>query len=464
MGKAMMNGRVLYRDIFDHRGPLLYFLYGLAYIISNTTFLGVFIFEVISFSFFLFFSFKILSLYIDKEYALIAIPLLAVAVLNLKSFAHGGSPEEFCLPFIAISLFGLINYLKNDYPNPISNRWLSINGFIAGCVLWIKFSLLGFWFGWIVSILIVMLINKQVSIALKASLLFFLGMVAATLPWILYFGINHSIAEWINSYFLINLQSYTDYKEATALIPNLRYIPIKFFGHLLLNPIIVGHLYLGFYVFLTNKKFVPEFLKKLSISLCFLLLSITVFGFGQSYTYYFLIFSPFIIFGFIVMLTLVNQKFGEFVTKKSFIAVILTIVTMTFVLTLLFQGNTDMLKVEEADLVQYKFASIINETEDATLLNFGSLDAGFYTVTGIIPNTRFFQRQNILSSRFPLSSDEQNRYIKEQLVDYAVAISPATEFDNSELNPYLFRNYTLIETEEQEYENEEYFYLLFRKK
>ena len=30
MGKSMFRGKVLYRDVFDHKGPVLYFLYGLA--------------------------------------------------------------------------------------------------------------------------------------------------------------------------------------------------------------------------------------------------------------------------------------------------------------------------------------------------------------------------------------------------------------------------------------------------
>ena len=30
VGKSMMNGKVLYKDIFDHKGPLIYLLYGIA--------------------------------------------------------------------------------------------------------------------------------------------------------------------------------------------------------------------------------------------------------------------------------------------------------------------------------------------------------------------------------------------------------------------------------------------------
>ena len=35
----MMNGAVPYRDLFDHKGPLLYLLYGIGYLIDSTGFL-----------------------------------------------------------------------------------------------------------------------------------------------------------------------------------------------------------------------------------------------------------------------------------------------------------------------------------------------------------------------------------------------------------------------------------------
>ena len=36
MGKSMMNGLVPYLDLFEQKGPLLFFIYGIASIISNT--------------------------------------------------------------------------------------------------------------------------------------------------------------------------------------------------------------------------------------------------------------------------------------------------------------------------------------------------------------------------------------------------------------------------------------------
>jgi len=47
VGKSMMNGIVPYRDLFEQKGLLLYFIYGVGYLISNTTFIGIFILEII---------------------------------------------------------------------------------------------------------------------------------------------------------------------------------------------------------------------------------------------------------------------------------------------------------------------------------------------------------------------------------------------------------------------------------
>ena len=52
MGKGMFNGKVPYKDLFEQKGPLLYFIYGIGYLISHDTFLGVYLLEVISYTIF----------------------------------------------------------------------------------------------------------------------------------------------------------------------------------------------------------------------------------------------------------------------------------------------------------------------------------------------------------------------------------------------------------------------------
>ena len=46
-------------------------------------------------------------------------------------------------------------------------------------------------------------------------------------------------------------------------------------------------------------------------------------------------------------------------------------------------------------LPHYKFAKIINEETNPTILNYGKLDLGIYTLTNVVPNIKYFEQQNL---------------------------------------------------------------------
>ena len=94
VGKALFHGKMPYRDVFDQKGMYLYFFYGLSYLVSHTTFAGVFVMEVILAFFDLAGFFHILQLYVRREMALFLSPLVLAVVISSKSFYWGGSAEE----------------------------------------------------------------------------------------------------------------------------------------------------------------------------------------------------------------------------------------------------------------------------------------------------------------------------------------------------------------------------------
>ena len=67
MGKGLVRGVVLYRDLFDHKGPFLYLIYAAGYLISNNNFVGIFIFQVVSMCITLICSFRIAKLYTSND-------------------------------------------------------------------------------------------------------------------------------------------------------------------------------------------------------------------------------------------------------------------------------------------------------------------------------------------------------------------------------------------------------------
>ena len=46
------------------------------------------------------------------------------------------------------------------------------------------------------------------------------------------------------------------------------------------------------------------------------------------------------------------------------------------------------------------------------MLNMGFLDIGVYTITGIVPNTRFFEVHNIEYDKFNDNLDEMEKYVR----------------------------------------------------
>ena len=58
MGKGILNGDIPYRDLFDHKGPLIFYIDALGWKLFGNT-LGIFIIEVIFMTVDMFFIYKI---------------------------------------------------------------------------------------------------------------------------------------------------------------------------------------------------------------------------------------------------------------------------------------------------------------------------------------------------------------------------------------------------------------------
>lgn len=165
----------------------------------------------------------------------------------------------------------------------------------------------------------------------------------------------------------------------------------------------------------------------------------------------------------IALLFFVKKRLDGAITRKTAVVCAAVALLISLPLSARFNHNTYMLGMDKRELMQYQFAELINQTEGATLLNYGDLDYGVFTTANIVPNIRFFEGQNIEYERFPLVRDEQNRYIREKEVDYVVLEIPAEKTADELSVPYLYENYDLIATSSQIYEELKLTYLLFQR-
>ena len=203
----MMQGIIPYRDLFEQKGPLLYLIYGVGSLISFKSFLGIFILEILFWTVALIFLYKILKMFLSTKTVLLILPIFMSLIATSRAFTHGGSAEEFCVPFFFITLYYFIKHFKIK---ELSKKEMLLNGVIAGFILLIKYTLLGFWFSFTLAIFIDYIMKKEYKKAIIYPLILLLGMFLPLLLFLIYFAIYGAIDDFFYNYFYINMVAYNE--------------------------------------------------------------------------------------------------------------------------------------------------------------------------------------------------------------------------------------------------------------
>ena len=436
VGRAMTEGILPYRDLFEHKGPLLYMLHASAAMISDSSFFGVFLFESAACIWFLHLSCSLFRRFSGNS-SLWAIPFIAMTVYGSYTFCHGDSAEEFCLPLILCAFITGLEAAENDAP--LSARNSFIIGIIAGIIFWTKFSLLGFFIGMFL-VLAVISLKSGISSLVRLCSYIVLGAGTVSLPIVIFFAAHNALYDLSEVYFYNNIFVYGG--EGTPLLTNLadgavftlKFLPIG-------SALIIAGLTAAF---IRRKK---KYLLYTGISLITAFLG--AFAGHLSYQYYPLVLAPFAVISGAQLIPCAGtlmKKAGKIAVPASLIICM----TGAFILS----PNTYLMKYEKNQLPQYRFAEIINKTDSPTLLNYGFLDGGFYLAAGIIPEQRYFCRNNL---DFPAMTKAQRRCADAALTDFIVTRSSSGKHPD-------FEHYSCIAHEEFPYYDKNLHYFLYQRK
>ncbi len=456
VGKSLFNGKVPYRDVFDQKGMYLYFAYGLAYLISHTSFLGVYLLEVLLGFIDIIGFYKIIRLYAGEKISTIFAPLSFLAIVVSRSFWWGGAAEELCLPFYVWGMYLLVKYAREDFDTKaIGMGTIFLGGVFAGFVANIKFTGLGFFFAWMALAFFSYLLLKKYVEGLWACLVFLLGMFTTFIPWIIYFALKKSLYDWYWGYVYINVFLYPNTSEGGIF--SFFYGLAKILYWLILDnlvyfvPVIAGL----FFAFLAKGQ---KLFSRFVVPVLFGFMFLGIFAGGRTIPYYSLPLGVFAVFGFAAIARIFelfskkkNPKEGAFLLSY----VLCNILGMGLILAL--SMNTGFLSEKKDDFFLYRFRDEVLEKENPTLLNIGCLDMGLYTLTDIVPSCRWFQTQTLdVPEKENNPYYEQDRYIKEGLTDFVVARDSFPE--------NIYDNYELIDQADYGYSGYDFTYYLFRKK
>ena len=139
IGKKLHEGILPYRDLFDHKGPLLYVINTIGMSVGSG--LGVWLIGWISMMVAVSFSYRAACVFFTRQVALLTV---VVSFLLLALCYDGGNfVEEYALPFMAISLYLFSKHYKNGQS---FLRSAGIVGASMACVLMLRPNMIMLWF------------------------------------------------------------------------------------------------------------------------------------------------------------------------------------------------------------------------------------------------------------------------------------------------------------------------------
>ena len=300
IGRGMAKGLMPYTDLFDHKGPLLYMIYAVGALISDTSFIGVFLLEIVSLAAMLCLAYETVSLYGRGPLNFAVIPAAAVVTAACTAFNQGGCAEEFILPALSLALYAVLRRFEEGQD---SRRPLLL------------YVLLGAAMGWVFAI-------KYTNCGL------FFGLAFAGCGFLAF----------------------------RAMILHRR----GFLFEMIAAPCGAG-----------------------------LLLLFTYWG-EMAHPYYALVFAALTPLGLCPAAMLARRLKG-----KGWLLAALVPLAAGIPICMNLCGAVPLMNVDRADMPQVKAAQIVRETPDATLLDWSSLDQGFYLAADIIPSQRYFANNNL---------------------------------------------------------------------
>lgn len=440
IGKAIFNGKTLYTEVFDHKGPLIFFIYGTGYLISNTTFLGMYLIEVLLWTLMVYAGYLTAKLYMDKIYAFAIALIFPLFVLSHSS--EGGSAEEFIIIFESISLLLFLSYFRDKNCSVHKPVYMLIHGVMCAATLLIKINLIVFWFFPLLAIFINISKNKEYKNLVQNIVAYTTGLLIPILPVLIYFAYNNALADAWNTYIVLN-SNYAKLGDIGQISENLI---IRFYQRLRFET--VEYLIILTGVFFFPIRYIQNTLGKIAIILSFIALHIVIFM-SPNYVFYYSI--PYYIFSLLGCIVIVDiiRRFIKIQPKWYFYA-LLPIITLAVGITgknFFATPKAVLLREQKPEGLVFQFSDKMAKEKNSTLLNLSlDLGNGVFTKADIMPNVKYFISPNLPYSIYPEMRDEQTRYIENREVQFIILSGFSFNFDYFYNLPALNANYEVIDT------------------
>lgn len=435
IGKALMEGKVLYKEAFDHKPPYIYFLNALCSIISYRH-IGLFIADVIFTFLFFYFLYKILKLFIDNKLLIIVSLIFTALYYNFGAISEGiCRTETISLAFLMILSYIFFKYIvdidRYGYKEfSIYNMFFI--GILSGTMFMFNIKAPTIIMPFAFSVAYILIKNKLYKNLLFVFCSGLLGVIISIIPYLIYMIKTDSTSDMIHTLFDVNII----YSNPASNI-NTTY------KNILSSILSWPSAYRPFFILLIAILIVMIFIKYNKMLKFIFILSLTMLIFytfivNRKNPYYLQMFAPYIS----VLIVLLFHNFidiNKYLTKP--------IVIICFIVSFLLNLYYGSINILYNSNYRYKFFNTelnnILKKENLDRKNLKVLSFGFNPEIYIYLNAKYSFKYQITPvikyESYSEGYDEQLSYVQEALPDVIVFKKDKymLQFNMEHYNKYL---------------------------
>ena len=395
LGKAIVSGKTIYKDLFDHKGPILFFIQAFGWLLGGRG--GIFLLQIIFGTVNIIFLFEIWKETRTENHSLLN--LFVIFIIGYAEYfntlAYGNLSEEYSLPFITGCIYLFIKYAKNTEAQCEHPALYSLLYGVAFAVLaFIRLNNAVTICAGVFVIMIYLIYKKKYKNLFINILSGITGFVLVAVPVIVYFYNKNALYDMIYATFIHNFKYVQDVGHNSIPEKPLYYAALY-------APILIS-------LFLTTKHIVskkPNFEDGI-VCFIFLVNSIMLF-FVNANQHYFTIFHP------VFMLVLFKYyNFNLKSIKNIFIYLCVALnlyYAASYPSAIIYNGY--LMKNNEKENIYLQNTDVIPRSEKNSVIGY-NIPVSFYLHEDIIPCHKYYTHQKLWAKSNPIIIEEFIRFLE----------------------------------------------------
>ena len=429
MGRAIVEGKVPYKDYFDLKGPTLFFYEALGQLFIKDRG-GVVLIQCISAGASAFLIYKLLRMYAGRVWSWISLVIFFFLYTGL--LWGGNTAEELFLPLNMLCILLGVNFLRSKKYDETEVPAF-IFGICFAVIFWGKMTVAAPLIAAAFTVFVVLLREKLYREVGKCFLYFCGGFTALTIPVLAYFAMRGAVSDLFLCVFWLGFRRGTDYYEGFSLDWEMRLL-------ICIMVFVFGIAYA------TKKN--AEFYKK-CLLLSMAVITYVLLHFGTPFDYYFITELPLLV----IFLCFVPETSTKMKKKASYlIPGIIGILALVTILAAYAPISID--KINENIWIATNNESYVyighvheiyeevpeNERDDIFNLESGMI---FYEILRKLPLNKYAVNMPYFLHLYPPIKTETLGILENKKPKWIIS-EDMESFDDDDIKDYVFRHYKLV--------------------